>query len=207
MVNGFWGRKVGMTQVFSENNKVVPVTAVDASGWFVSQIKTHAKDGYNAIQVAYVREKHQSAEFQEEWLKQKSKYFRWVKEILVDLVSDDILAGQPFDFSNVVQAKDIVNVMGTTKGCGFAGVMRRHKFTGGVASHGSMLGRRPGSISFMRSQGKVIKGKKMAGHMGVTRKTVRGLEVVQVVPQDNLVLIKGAMAGKPGSLVYVRKNG
>ncbi len=114
---------------------------------------------------------------------------------------------QPFDFSTVVKAQDQVNVVGTTKGCGFAGVMRRHDFAGGVNSHGSMMGRRPGSISFMRSQGKVIKGKRMAGHMGVTRKTVRNLEVVQVNAQNNLVLIKGAMAGKPGSLVYVRKNG
>lgn len=207
MINGFWGRKVGMTQVFSDDNKVVPVTAVDASGWVVSQIKTHSVDGYNAVQVGYVKDKHQGVEFQQDWFKQKSKYFRWVREILVDQVSDDLQIGQPFDFSKILQVKDSVNVVGTTKGCGFAGVMRRHKFSGGVASHGSMLGRRPGSISFMRSQGKVIKGKRMAGHMGVTRKTVRNLEVVRVVPQDNLVLIKGAMAGKPGSLVYVRKNG
>jgi large subunit ribosomal protein L3 len=207
MVNGFWCRKVGMTQVFTEGNKIVPVTAVDASGWFVSQIKTQDKHGYNAIQVAYVREKYQGETFQQEWLKQKSKYFRWVREIAVDQVPDTLQAGQAFDFSEVVKAKDQVNVVGTTKGCGFAGVMRRHKFAGGPGSHGSMLGRKPGSISFMRSQGKVIKGKRMAGHMGVTRKTVRNLEVVQVIAQNNLVLIKGAMAGKPGSLVYVRKNG
>lgn len=207
MVNGFWGRKVGMTQVFAGDNKVVPVTAVDASGWHVSQIKTQEKDGYNAVQVAYVREKYQGVAFQQEWLKQKAKYFRWVREIIVDQVPESLQVGQPFDFSEVVKPKDVVNVVGTTKGCGFAGVMRRHKFTGGVGSHGSMLGRKPGSISFMRSQGKVIKGKKMAGHMGVTRKTVMKLEVVQVISQDNLVLIKGAMAGKPGSLVYIRKNG
>lgn len=207
MINGFWGRKVGMTQVFTADNKVVPVTAVDASGWWVSQVKVQDNDGYNAIQVAYVREKLHGQAFQMDWLKQKSKYFRWVREITLEQLPTDIQVGQQFDFSSIVQPKDMVNVTGTTKGCGFAGVMRRHKFTGGLSSHGSMLGRRPGSISFMRSQGKVIKGKRMAGHMGVTRKTVRNLEVVQVVPQDNIVLIKGAMAGKPGSLVYVRKNG
>jgi len=207
MINGFWGRKVGMTQVFTADNKVVPVTAVDASGWWVSQVKVQDNDGYNAIQVAYVREKLQGKAFQMDWLKQKSKYFRWIREIALDQLPTDVQVGQQFDFSSIVQPKDMVNVTGTTKGCGFAGVMRRHKFTGGVASHGSMLGRKPGSISFMRSQGKVIKGKRMAGHMGVTRKTVRNLEVVQIVPQDNIVLIKGAMAGKPGSLVYVRKNG
>lgn len=207
MVNGFWGRKVGMTQVFTGDNKVVPVTAVDASGWYVSQIKLQDKNGYNAVQVAYVREKHQGKTFQQEWLASKSKYFRWVKEIAVDQIPDGLIVGQAFDFSQIVKAQDQVNVVGTTKGCGFAGVMRRHKFAGGVNSHGSMMGRRPGSISFMRSQGKVIKGKRMAGHMGVIRKTVRNLEVVQVIAQNNLVLIKGAMAGKPGSLVYVRKNG
>jgi large subunit ribosomal protein L3 len=207
MVNGFWGRKVGMTQVFAGDNKVVPVTAVDASGWYVSQIKSLDKHGYSAVQVAYVREKYQGETFQQEWLQQKSKHFRWVREIAVDQIPDTVVVGQPFDFSTVVKAQDQVNVVGTTKGCGFAGVMRRHDFAGGVNSHGSMMGRRPGSISFMRSQGKVIKGKRMAGHMGVTRKTVRNLEVVQVNAQNNLVLIKGAMAGKPGSLVYVRKNG
>ena len=173
MVNGFWGRKVGMTQVFAGDNKVVPVTAVDASGWYVSQIKSQDKNGYNAVQVAYVREKHQGKVFQQEWLASKSKYFRWVKEIAVDQIPSELVIGQPFDFSQIVKAQDQVNVVGTTKGCGFAGVMRRHKFSGGVNSHGSMMGRRPGSISFMRSQGKVIKGKRMAGHMGVTRKTVR----------------------------------
>lgn len=207
MINGFWGRKVGMTQVFTDNNKVVPVTAVDTSGWIVTQIKTVEKDGYNAIQVAYIREKLQGQAINLDWLKNKSEYFRWVREVDVESISEEIQVGQPLDFSVIVQPKDLVHVTGTTKGCGFAGVMRRHNYTGGVGSHGSMLGRKPGSISFMRSQGKVIKGKTMAGHMGVTRKTVRNLEVVQVNPQENVVLIKGAMAGKPGSLVYVRKNG
>jgi large subunit ribosomal protein L3 len=207
MINGFWGRKVGMTQVFTADNKVVPVTAVDASGWVISQIKTQEKDGYNAVQVAYVREKLKDQSFQMDWLKNKSKHFRWVKEISLDQTPEAMQVGQPFDFSVVVQAKDLVNVTGTTKGCGFAGTMRRHNFSGGKASHGDALGRKPGSLSFMRSQGRVIKNKTMPGHMGVTRKTVRNLEIVQVNPQDNLVLIKGAMAGKPGSLVYVRKNG
>jgi large subunit ribosomal protein L3 len=142
-----------------------------------------------------------------DWLKQKSKYFRWVREITLAQVPENIQIGQQFDFSNTVQIKDLVNVTGTTKGCGFAGVMRRHGYAGGRGSHGSTLGRKPGSLSFQRSQGKVIKNKTMGGHMGVTRKTVRNLEVVQIVSQDNLILIKGAMAGKPGSLVYVRKNG
>ncbi len=207
MINSFWGRKVGMTQVFTADNKVVPVTAVDASGWIVSQIKTQEKDGYNAVQVAYIREKLQDKPFEIDWLKNKSKNFRWVKEISLDKAPEAMEVGKPFDFSSVVQAKDLVNVTGTTKGCGFAGTMRRWNYSGGKGSHGDCLGRKPGSLSSFRSQGKVMKNKTMPGHMGVTRKTVRNLEIVQVNPQDNLVLIKGAMAGKPGSLVYVRKNG
>jgi large subunit ribosomal protein L3 len=207
MVKGFWGRKVGMTQVFTADNKVVPVTAVDASGWYVSQIKAADKHGYLAVQVAYPRERYQGQTFQQEWLANKSKYIRWIKEIGVDQLPESLQVGQPFDFSQIVKEKDSVCATGTTKGCGFSGVMHRHNFSGGPASHGSNFNRRVGSISFMRSQGKVIKGKRMAGHMGVTRHTVRGLEVVQVIPQDNLVLIKGAMAGKPGSLVYISKNG
>src|SRR5688572_26653045 len=105
MINGFWGRKVGMTQVFTADNKVVPVTAVDASGWWVSQVKVQDKDGYNAVQVAYVREKHQGKTFQADWLKEKSKYFRWVREIALEVVPVDVQVGQQFDFSSIVQPK------------------------------------------------------------------------------------------------------
>ena len=106
MINGFWGRKVGMTQVFTADNKVVPVTAVDASGWWVSQVKVQENDGYNAIQVAYLREKLQSQPFQMDWLKQKSKHFRWVREIALEQLPTDIQVGQQFDFSSIVQPKD-----------------------------------------------------------------------------------------------------
>ena len=112
-----------------------------------------------------------------------------------------------FDFSNVVKEKEEVDVVGTTKGAGFAGVMRKHGYAGGPKSHGSNFKRKPGGIGFMCSQGKVIKGKGMPGHMGVRRRTSKNLEVVQIKPDDSLVLIKGSMAGKPGSLVYVRKCG
>lgn len=206
MVKGFWGRKVGMTQIFADN-KAVPVTAVDPSGWIVSQIKTTDKDGYNAVQVVYLRDRYQGQLFQQEWLANKSKYVRWTKEIALDQASETLQVGQIFDFSTIVKEKDLVNAMGISKGCGFAGVMHRHNFAGGPRSHGSMFNRRPGSISFMRSQGKVIKGKRMAGHMGVERHTVRNLEVVQVIAENNLVLVKGAVAGKPGSLIYIQKNG
>lgn len=207
MMNGFWGRKVGMTQIFTEDNKVVPVTAVDASGWFVSQIKTKDKDGYDAVQVVYTRNKHQGKSFDKSWLKQKSKNFRWVREIAVNQLPDDIQIGSVFNFEAVVKQNDKVDVTGVTKGAGFAGVMRRHDFAGGPKSHGSSFKRRPGGISFMCANGKVIKGKAMPGHMGVNQRTTKNLKVAQIKSEDNLILIAGSLAGKPGSLVYVRKCG
>lgn len=207
MIQGFWGRKVGMTQIFSEDNKVVPVTAVDASGWFVSQVKSEEKDGYTAVQVVYPRGKYQNKSFEMSWLQNKSKHFRWVREIELSLDGQDLKVGQSFDFSAVVKEKEAVDVVGTTKGAGFAGVMRKHGYAGGPKSHGSNFKRKPGGIGFMCATGKVIKGKGMPGHMGVKRRTSKNLEVVQVKPDDSLVLIKGSMAGKPGSLVYIRKCG
>ncbi|MBI2352672.1 50S ribosomal protein L3 [Candidatus Dependentiae bacterium] len=207
MIQGFWGRKIGMTQIFSEGNKVVPVTAVDASGWYISQIKTVDNDGYNAIQVVYVRKKYQKKAFEIDWLKNKSKYFQWVKEIAVTEISDDIQIGQVFNFAQVITEKETVDVIGTTKGCGFSGAMRKHGFAGGPASHGSCFNRRLGGVGFMRATGQVIKGKGMAGHMGVEQKTTKNLQVVQIKPEDNLILIKGSMAGKPGALIFVRKCG
>ena len=207
MIQGFWGRKVGMTQVFSDDNKVVPVTAVDASGWFVSQVKTEERDGYNAVQVVYPRKKYQSETFKSDWLKKKSEHFRWVKEIALSEITDDINIGKAFDFSNIVAEKETVDVVGVTKGCGFSGVIRRHGYAGGPKAHGSGFKRRPGSIGFMCATGKVIKGKGMPGHMGVEQRTSKNLEVVQVKTDDSLFLIKGSMAGKPGSLVYIRRRG
>lgn len=207
MIQGFWGRKIGMTQIFSDDNKVVPVTAVDASGWYVSQVKTIANDGYNAVQVAFARNKYQKKSFDISWFKNKSKYFQWVREIALADIPADLAIGQVFDFASIVTAKEIVDVVGTTKGCGFSGAMRKHGFSGGPGSHGSAFKRRLGGIGFMRATGKVIKGKGMAGHMGVAQRTSKGLQVVQVRPDDSLILIKGSMAGKPGSLVFVRKCG
>ncbi len=207
MVHGFWGRKVGMTQIFSEDNKVIPVTAIDASGWIVSQIKTLDGDGYNAIQVACLRKKYQNESFQMSWLTQKSKFFLWVKEITVDQVPEDIKQGQSFNFANTVKEKDVVDAIGVTKGCGFAGVIRRHGYAGGPRSHGSNFKRKPGSIGFMCATGKVIKGKPMPGHMGVKRRTTKNLKIARIMLDDNVVLVQGSMAGKPGSLIYVRKCG
>jgi len=206
MITGIWGRKIGMTQIFA-GEKAVPVTVLDVSNWVVTQVKTKERDGYNAVQVGCIKDKHAQAGFADAWLKKPNAYFRFFQEIKLqdDAVTADFVVGAPIDVQAVLAAGDNVDVRGTSKGCGFAGVVRRHNFAGARASHGSTMGKRPGSLSFMRSQGRVIKGKKMPGHMGTTTHMVRNLGVVQVRPEDKLVLVKGSVPGKAGSLVFIRK--
>lgn len=205
MLKGIWGRKIGMTQVFADDTSVVPVTVVDVSGWFIVQIKTEDRDGYNAVKVAYPRKKYQNSSFDALWLKNLKHYFMYVKEVKVDELLDSMKVGSSLEMP--LQTNDRVDAVGTTKGAGFAGVMRRHNFGGGPKSHGSNFKRAPGSLGFMCATGKVVKGKKMPGHMGNKRKTVQNLKVIDVRTSDNIVLVKGSMAGKPGSLVYLGKRG
>lgn len=204
-MTGIWGKKVGMTQVFA-GAKAVPVTVFDVSNWVITQVKTKERDGYNAVQMGCIKDKHAQASFVDTWLKKPNVYFRFFKEVaLRDDVTPEFVLGTLVDIQAVLAAGDNVDVRGISKGCGFAGVVRRYNFAGGRASHGSTMGKRPGSLSFMRSQGRVIKGKKMPGHMGTTTHMVRNLDVIQVRPEDNLVLVKGSVPGKAGSLVFIRK--
>jgi len=207
MIQGIWGFKVGMTQVFSDDSKVVPVTVVNTAGWFVTQIKTIENDGYNAIQVACLRKKYQGQPFSQEWLKKLKLYCLFIKEISITELPEGLTLGSSIDLASILIKDDSVDATGVTKGCGFAGVMRRWNFAGGPKSHGSTFSRRPGSIGNMRATGKVIKGKKMPGHMGDKQRTTQKLQVVQVRSEDNIVLVKGSMAGKPGSLVFLSKRG
>ncbi|MGZ6251178.1 MAG: 50S ribosomal protein L3 [Candidatus Chromulinivorax sp.] len=207
MIQGIWGLKVGMTQIFAEDNTVIPVTVVDTAGWFVTQIKTEEKDGYNAIQVACLRKKYKGQEFVQDWLKQLKKYCLFIKEITVTVLPEGLEIGSAINLGTILAINDSVDATGTTKGCGFAGAVRRHGFAGGPASHGSTFKKRPGSMGNMRATGKVVKGKRLPGHMGDRRRTVQKLQVVQVRSEDNIVLVKGSMAGKPGSLVFLKKRG
>ena len=205
MIRGFWGKKVGMTQVFV-NDKVVPVTAIDAAHWIVTAIKTEKRDGYSAVQVGCIKKRYLGQLFSPEWLKKLTTYFSLVREIRVEAdLSCEV--GKPLTWQAEVKESDFVHVTGTTKGCGFAGVVRRHRFGGPRGSHGGKsMGNRPGSIGFMTSQGRVIKGKKLPGRMGGKQRQVANLEVVQVNVQDGLVLVKGAVPGKTGSFVFVHKS-
>jgi len=203
MTHEFWGKKIGMTQVFV-GDKVVPVTAIDVANWVVTQIKTQDHDGYNAVQIGLPRDRYIKVAFEAEWLKKVKKFFVLIKEVKLDDVSTFIV-GQSADFYAQLAEGDKVDVTGITKGCGFAGVVKRHGFSGGGASHGSTLGKHPGSMSFMRSRGRVIKGKRLGGHMGTLQTVMQGLDVVKIEQTIRVLLVKGSIPGKAGSLVFVKK--
>ncbi len=207
MVSGLWGRKIGMTQMFSKENAVVPVTVIDIAGWFVTNIRTLERDGYVAVQVGCVKDRYSKEEFSINWLKNLTKYFKVVREIRVSGEDQKSLPtiGQPVDTS-ILEEGVSVDVFGKTKGCGFAGVVRRHNFAGPPGSHGHTMGNRTGSIGSFCSQGKVIKGKTMPGQMGNEKRVVRNLEIVKVEHDSKVVLVKGSVPGKSGSLVFIRKE-
>jgi large subunit ribosomal protein L3 len=206
MINGLWGKKIGMTEVF-HGDLALPVTAVDASGWYVLQDKTVENDGYAAIKVGCMKSRYRKDGFKAEYLKKLDTYFDYVRELRVKDSSENLTIGNEVDFAQAaLELGDEVDVVGTTKGAGFAGVVRRHRFAGGRRSHGGQNSEnRPGSISFWHTQGKVIKGKRMAGHMGVERKTIKGLELVKIDAEAKIILVKGSIPGKSGSLVFVRR--
>ena len=209
MITGLWGKKIGMTQIFSEE-KVVPVTAVDVSGWVVTNIKTKAIDGYSAVQIGRIKDRYVNKKFDMNWLKNPRTYFSVLREIkLSNDVSESekspVVVGKPADFLSIFAEGDSVNVFGTSKGSGFAGVVRRYNFGGPPGSHGATMGKRTGSIGFMCSVGRVIKGKKMPGHMGNRKCFAKNLTVAKLKKDSDLVLLKGSVPGKSGSLVFLQK--
>lgn len=205
MAARIWGKKIGMTQVFS-NNSVIPVTAIDVGHWIVTNVKTTDRDGYNAVQVGRLKERHFDGTFDKEWIAKPRKYFFFIKEIAIDGDSSAFTIGQAMDFNSIVNAGEFIDVAGTTIGRGFAGVIKRHNFRGAPGSHGSTMGRKPGSSSSYRSQGRIIKGKKFPGHMGVDLQVMKNLEVVSIDKDAHVVLVKGSVPGKAGSLLCIRKS-
>lgn len=205
MLQGVWGKKIGMTQVFA-NDVVVPVTVIDVARWVVTQVKTAEKDGYNAIQIGTVRPRFVGKPFSADWIKKLNVYFTFVREVKVTDPSVQFEVGQEVDPVAVIADGAYVDVFGISKGKGFQGGIKRHGFAGGRASHGQKLGRKPGSLSFMRARGRVMKGKRLPGHMGTTAQVSKHLQVVKVDAPAGLILVKGSVAGSAGSLVYVQKT-
>jgi large subunit ribosomal protein L3 len=204
MITGVWGKKIGMTQVFFDD-KVVPVTVIDLAYWVVTNIKTVERDGYSALQVGHIRPRYAQKKFSFSWLQKPKKHFVFLREIKTSASGDSWKIGSPVSCDLVLTNGISVDVTGITRGHGFAGVVKRHGFTGGPASHGAKMGKAPGAASHLRACGKVIKGKRYPGHLGAKQQTTKKLKVVQVHCDKNIVLVNGAVPGKTGSLVYIKK--
>jgi len=204
MTQGIIGKKLGMTQIFRDNGKVDAVTAIEAGPCAVVQVKTVAREGYDALQIGFGQAKRLSSP-QRGHLKDLGQ-FRYLREFRADDI-EGVQVGDRIDVS-LFQAGDLVDVIGVSKGKGFAGVVKRHGFAGGPKTHGqSDRHRHPGSIGAGSSPGRVFKGTRMAGHMGNERVTVRKLEVFQTDPDRNVLLIKGAVPGANNGLLLIRKSG
>lgn len=198
------GKKLGMTQVFNEDNVLVPVTVIEAGPCSVIQVKTVDSDGYNAIQVGFGsrKEKNTPKALQGHFKKAGVGIASEVREVRLN-EAPEVEVGQSI---TVDAFKDIakVDIISTVKGRGFQGVMRRWNMHGQPASHGHMMHRRPGSIGMRQTPGHVFKGKKMPGHMGTNRRTTQSLKVVQIIEEKNLILVKGSVPGANGTTVVVR---
>lgn len=204
MLQGFLGKKIGMTQIFREDGRVVPVTVIEAGPCVVTQVKTTETDGYEAVQLGFGgvnrRNKPLSGHLK------NSRLSRFLREVAAD-DSSEFEVGQTIGV-DIFQAGEKVDVIGRSKGRGFAGVMKRWGFRGGPRTHGqSDRARAPGSIGGGTTPGKVYKGLKMGGHMGDRRITVKGLEIVEIDAERNLLLVKGGIPGAPNSLVQIRRAG
>jgi large subunit ribosomal protein L3 len=202
MIEGLWGKKLGMTQIFDETGGVIPVSVIEVGPCVITQVKTKDRDGYEALQIGIGQKKRLSKP--ERGHRRKSgASSRALREVRAEGV-DEYEPGQVLK-CDVFEAGQKVDVTGTSKGRGFAGVVKRHGFAGGPKTHGqSDRHRAPGAIGGSASPGKVFKGMRMAGRMGNERVTVQNLEVVRVDPERNLILVRGSVPGANGGLVLVR---
>ena len=204
MKKGIMGKKLGMTQIFDENRRVVPVTVVEAGPCVVVQIKTVENDGYSAIKVGFgdIREKLVNKPMQGQFTKAGTSLKRFVKEFRMEDVSGYVV-GQEFK-ADIFAAGDKIDVSGISKGKGFQGVIKRWNASRGPMSHGSKFHRAPGSMGASSDPSKTFKNKHMPGHMGNVRRTVINLEVVKVMPEKNIILIKGGIPGPKKGTVVIR---
>ena len=204
MVNGLLGRKLGMTRIFTEDGRWVEVTLLQAGPCTVVQRKTEKKDGYEAVQVGFedIKESRCTKPLKGHYTKSGVNPKRILREFRV--ASDSELKQGDEIRLDIFKAGDRVDVSGTTKGRGFAGVIRRHSFGGGPGGHGSHFHRVPGSIGQSADPAKVYKGKRLPGQMGNTKVTTQNLEVVEVDSEKNLLVVRGSIPGAKGGLVVVK---
>ena len=208
MVNGIIGRKVGMTQVFAPDGTVTPATVVKAGPCVVLQAKGAQTDGYEAVQLGLVEDKPAKVNKALGGHYKKAGNVpptRVRREVKVATGGDPLKAGDQVLVGGVFKDGDRIDVIGISRGKGFQGVMKRHNFRGGAATHGSMFHRAPGSIGASSFPSRVVKGMRAAGRMGGDRVTTRNLKVVQIDAENNLLVLRGAVPGAPGGYVIVRK--
>ena len=203
---GLIGKKIGMTQYFGEQGESVPVTVIEAGPCTITELRTADRDGYTAVQLGFGSNKE--SRFKRPVLGQFKKRnlppSRHVREFRVETV-DGFAVGQTLTVE-LFEAGQHVDVQGVTKGRGFAGIIKRHKFTGGTASHGPTMGREPGSIGSSAYPSRVIKGKKLPGHMGAANLTIKNLAVVAVNMEQNTLMVRGAVPGPANGLVFIKKR-
>ena len=204
MINEIFGKKIGMTQIFNEEDKLVPVTVIKADPNVICQIKTVETDGYNAIQLGFgeIKDKHVNKPMQGHFDKQGVKPVKYLRETRLEDVSD-LKVGETQTVEAFAEVEK-VDVTATSKGKGFAGVMKRYGFGGGPGGHGSHFHRAPASVGQCATPARVFKGKRLPGHMGVDTVTTRNLKVVRVDAEQNLILLRGAVPGGVNSVVRVR---
>lgn len=207
MVNGIIGKKLGMTQIFGADGAITPVTVIKAGPCVVVQLKTKATDGYEAVQLGFVEErspKRTNKPMQGHFAKAGIPPTKILREVRVNGAAEPISVGDKVLVDQFAE-NDLIEVIGTSKGRGFAGFIKRHGFAGGEKSHGSMFHRAPGSIGASAYPSRVVKGTRSAGHMGVQRNTVKNLRVARVNSEENLILIHGAVPGPTGAYVLIKK--
>ena len=200
---GLLGNKIGMTQIFDESGNIVPVTILKVGPCIITQIKTKIKDGYNAIQVGYSNTSNKSLTQSELGHLQKSNIqpLKYLKEFRMENV-DEFEVGRVLNV-DLLSVNQLVNIKGKTIGKGFSGLQKRHNFTRGPMTHGSKNHRAPGSIGMGTTPGRVLPGKKMAGQLGNKLTTIKKLKVIQLSSEENILIIKGSVPGKPGNLLSI----
>ena len=205
MCKGLMGKKLGMTGLFATDGRVIPVTVIQAGPCVVTQIKTQATDGYNALQLGFeeVKVRHVTQPLQGHFRKSGEACFRHLQEFAVDHPEEYTL-GQRISLE-IFTVGERVDVSGTTKGRGFAGVIKKEGFSGGRTTHGSKCHRIPGSIGSSAWPSRVFKGKGLPGHYGADRQTMQNIEIVDIRAEDHILLVRGAVPGPASGMVAIKK--
>ncbi len=205
MSRGILGKKLGMTGIYSQEGKYIPVTVVEVSPCVITQIKTEEKDGYAALQLGYGNKKENRTNKPEKghFKKAGDRLFSDLREFSIDKAEEHEL-GQEISMA-MFNVGENVDVTGVSKGRGFSGTIKRHGFARGPETHGCRNHRAPGSVGCSAWPAKIFRGKKMPGHYGVDRKTIKNLQIIDIRPEDNVMLIKGSVPGPRTGLLEIKK--